>query len=132
MTLEEIADSLPNGFHDTQINSIRIDYVNREITLDVEIWVGDSSEDDSDVYRPAQLTLLRFLFCVIEAPDATYPYHEEKALWVDAGSEETPRIATGIQLPEPLPKGAFTHWFFVNDWNAFIHVAAMDAHISLM
>ena len=127
MTLEEIADSLPNGFHDTHINSIRIDYVNRELTLDLEVWVSDSVEDDADVYRPAQLTLLRFLFCVIEAPDPTYPYQEEKALWVDAGSDENPKK---IQLPEPLPEGAFTHWFFVNDWNAFIHVAAMDARIS--
>ena len=106
--------------------------MNREVTLDLEVWVSDSVEEDSDLYRPAQLTLLRFLFCVIEAPDATYPYQEEKALWVDAGSEETSPASSATKLPGPLPEGAFTHWFFVNDWNAFIHVAAMDARILLL
>jgi hypothetical protein len=26
-----------------------------------------------------------------------------------------------------LPEGSFAYWFFVNNWNSFIHVAAMDA-----
>jgi hypothetical protein len=49
---------------------------------------------------------------------------------VDAGSSNL-RKSSLTRLPEPLPEGAFTHWFFVNNWNAFIHVAAMDAQIIL-
>lgn len=129
MTLDEITDSLPNGFHDAQINSISINYVKREATFDLEIWVAESSQGDSDVYRSAQLKLLQFLFLAIEPPNPRYDYHEEKPLWV-AGSEGQRHISS-TQLPSPLPEGAFTYWFFVHDWNSFIHIAALDAEILL-
>lgn len=132
MTLKEIADTLPNGFHDAQINNISIDYVKREVTLALEIWVSDSLQDDSDMYRSAELKLLQFLFVVIEPPDAKYDYHEEKPLWVDAVSGEPPMRSATTELPALLPAGAFTYSFFVHDWNAFIHLAAIDASISLL
>ena len=127
MTVEEIAASLPNGFHDARIDSISINYVKREVSIDLEVWMAESQED-SEVYRAAELKLLDFLFCVIEPPDATSTYHQGKALWVDAGSGRA--LRSSAELPGSLPKGAFVHWFFVNDWNAFIHVSAMDARIS--
>ncbi len=95
----------------------------------MDIWVAD--EEDPEVYRAAQLTLSQLLFCVMEAPDSKYPYQEEKPLWIGAGSVENSEAPSSTQLPKPLPEGAFVHWFFVNDWNAFIHVAAMDAHLNL-
>jgi hypothetical protein len=104
MTLEEIADSLPNGFHDAQINSITINYVKREMSIVLEIWVAEGPED-SEEYRPAELKVLDFLFCVIEAPDARYTYHERKALWVDAGSGQavlrSPAISCRSRYPKP-------------------------------
>ena len=66
---------------------------------------------------------------MIEAPDPQYPYHEKKPLWVDAGSSNSDEISTSIRLPGPLPEDAFIYWFFVNNWNAFIQVAAMDANL---
>jgi hypothetical protein len=131
MTLDEIADTLPNGFHDAQIKSINIDYVRRVAILDMEILMADSIEDRTETYRAAQLILSRLLFLVIEAPDSKYPYQEERALWVDAGSEKSTETLAPRPRPTPLPDNAFTHWFFVNNWNAFIHVAAMDAALEL-
>ena len=61
MTLEEIDLSLPNGFHDSTILGVRLDYVQ---------------------------------------PTAN-----------------------------PLLADAFTYWFFINNWNAFIHVAALGAKL---
>jgi hypothetical protein len=130
MTLEEIADALPNGFHNAQINSIRINYVKREVTLDLEIWVSDLSEENSDIYRLAELKLFHLFALIIESPEAGYDYHEEKPLRVDAGSDQE-SIVPLTQLPAPLPEGAFTYWFFVHDWNSFIHVAARHAEIVL-
>ena len=131
MTLDEIAASLPNGFHDAKIKSINIDYVNREARFDLQIWIGDDSgtKEERETYRGAQLTLSQLLFCVIDAPDSRYPYHERKALRVDAGSSNSGQISTSVRLPAPLPEHSFSHWFFVNNWNAFIHVAAMDARL---
>jgi hypothetical protein len=130
MTFEEIENNLPNGFHDARINKINLDYVKRVATFDLEICVLDSEDETPEDYRAAKLTLLGLLFCVIEAPESTYPYYEGKSLCVDAGSSNLGKSSL-TRLPEPLPEGAFAHWFFVNNWNAFIHVAAMDAQIIL-
>jgi hypothetical protein len=33
-----------------------------------------------------------------------------------------------MNLP-PIPNGAFANWIYLGDWNAFIFVAAQDAHL---
>ena len=63
---------------------------------------------------------------MIEPPGHPNTSHAEPNL-VDGGSSELEQPAS--QLPKPLPTGAFTYWFFVNNWNAFIHVAAFRAEI---
>jgi hypothetical protein len=128
MNIEEIANTLPNGFHDSQIKSISINFLKREVTLDLEIWFSDSLDDDSEIYRLAELRLLHFVYLVIEPPNPAYDYHEEKALWVDAGSASDSHVSS-TELPGRLPEGAFTYWFFVHDWNSYIHVAALDAEL---
>jgi len=130
MTLKEMEESLPNGFHDARITSITLDYVKRESKFDMEILFSDPDKEDPESYRTATLSLSRFLYCVIEAPDSKYPFQVEKELWVDAGSDKSNHVSS-TQRPGPLPEGAFTYWFFVNDWNSFIHVAALDAEIVL-
>lgn len=128
MTLEDIEDMLPNGLHDARINSINLDYVRSIARFSMEISIaGEEAADPA--FRTALLTLEGLLFCVIEAPDSSYPYHGAKALWVDAGAATSVPTTSPARLPVPLPEGAFGHWFFVNDWNAFIYVAATHAHL---
>ena len=132
MTLDEVAASLPNGFHDADIKSISIDYVAGTATFDLEVWVGDESaakEEGREVYRAAVLILSDLLFCVIDPPDPRYEYYEKKALWVDDASRGAASISTSVTLPTPLPENTFVYGFFVNNWNAFIHVAAMNARL---
>ena len=132
MTLEEVAASLPNGFHDACIKSISTDYVSGTASFDLQLWVGDVSaekKEEREVYRDARLTLSDLLFCVIEPPDPSYPYHDKETLWVDGGTWDSAPPSTSIQLPSPLPENSFVYWFFVNNWNSFIYVAAMAAHL---
>jgi len=131
MRLEEIERMLPNGFHDALLERICVDYVKRCARLDLHVWMGDLRSQDKEsreAYREGQLRLDDLLFCVIEPPDPTYSYYESGSLLLGAGSLKSTEIPSLPQLPGPLPEGAFTHWFFVQKWNAFIYVAAMDAH----
>ena len=60
MTLEELADTLPDGFHDAQISSVSIDYIKREARLIIDLSVGDPSSEDEelrDAYREGELKL---------------------------------------------------------------------------
>ena len=78
--------------------------------------------------RPVVLKLSGLWYFVVVPPDSKYDFHEPKPLWIDAGVELLGPEVSSVKLPE-LPEGAFTFWMYVNDWNAFIHVAAMHANV---
>jgi len=82
-----------------------------------------------EVYRKGELKLSGLLYWVIEPPAANYPYGESKQLLVDAGSLESASFKPSVKLPEPLLAKAFASWIFVQGWNSFMYVAAMDASI---
>ncbi|HEX5704806.1 MAG TPA: hypothetical protein VFX97_16525 [Pyrinomonadaceae bacterium] len=129
MTIEEVLESLPNGLHDAYLRSINIDYAERTAELQLDIWIGDMSLDEEarEARRQVLLKLSGLCYFVVEAPDPKYTFHEAKPLWIDAGGE-SPATEGSTKLPE-TPEGAFTFWMFVHDWNAFIHVAAMQAAV---
>jgi hypothetical protein len=130
MTLDQIENSLPNGFHDARLNKIDINYVSRvakfELQIDIKRY-GDQDKKHEEVHRDGIITLNEVLFIVIEAPDPSYPYQKTKGLWIaDSGKLES--IKPQKAIPETLPEGAFTYYFFINDWNAFIYFSAMSAN----
>ncbi len=132
-TLREIEDQLPNGFHDAYLEAVTLDYVANTATMGVGLCVGDpdaATEEEREAYRKATLVLRGLVFFVIEPPypDPQYEYSEGGGLWLrsgdDASDESGPTAARPLR---PLPEGAFAHWFYVDDWNSFIHVAAREA-----
>lgn len=125
MTIDELARTLPNGFHYVEITSFYIDYVRREVKIMINVWVGDV--EGRETYRPATLTLSGLLFCSIEPPDARYPYQEAGSLTVDTGSVVALTRPPETRLPDVAPAVAFTNWFFVKPWNAFNYVSAQAA-----
>lgn len=130
MTFEEIQDSLPNGLHDARINGITLDYAQRKATFDLEISTSDPDKEGPETYQRVTLSFAPFLYCVIEAPDPNYPFATKGPSRIDAGSYKSEDAELG-PLRASLPDGAFTCWFFVNSWNSFIHVAALNAEIVL-
>lgn len=130
MTIDEISDSLPNGFHDADICSISLDYVKKESVFLIDV---DLSLPDVEVETPSrqgELKLTGLLYCVIEPPAVTFSneYISEKTkLWVVSDSSDFSVLKDCPNLPEPLPDGSFRHWFFISTHNCFIYVAAMDA-----
>ncbi|SRR5258707_15285629 len=132
MTLEQLENSLPNGFHDAEIESIAVDYVSKRAVIKMRLHTGDpgaASEDEREAYKQADLLLSELFYFVIDPPDPTSEFKEKGSVWVSAGTPEKedaplPPVAAGF-----LPDGAFAHWFFVIDWNSFIHVAAMHADL---
>ena len=123
MTIEEIDDSLPNGFHDSYVAAISIDYAKREATFTLKV-------DAQEAYRPAELKLSGLLYLVVEPPDR--PFGEEEFSrgsepWITENSSDFGLLDSAPELPEPIPQGAFRHWFFNSHHNCFIYVAATDA-----
>jgi hypothetical protein len=127
MDLAQIAQILPNGFHDAQVRKIALDYEAHEGVIDLDIWIGDPSANiqrDRDAYRRSELWLRGLVYAILEAPGPGSSIGGGEKLWIDGG-----QYAAGVEVQRPgvpLPTGAFAYWFYVHNWNSFMHFAAMD------
>jgi hypothetical protein len=132
MTLDDLAASLPNGFHDSKLKAVSIDYVNRSASLELDIWICEleaASDSEREKYRPGQVRLSGLIFWVCEPPGIGYPYDIGRRLRIDVGAIQT--LATPPSMPLPsAPVECFTNWIFVAEWNAFIYLAARDAQLT--
>ena len=97
MTIAEMADLFPNGFHDAEVESLCVDHEKRTVTMTVDVWVGSLEDpgDEREAYRRGTLEFRGLHYCAKDVP-------------------LTP------------PAGAFTCRFWVNEWNGFVHLAAQE------
>jgi hypothetical protein len=126
VNLEDIDSALPNGLHDMLVDRLSIDFVARIATLDVSIWIGDLASSvvtEREERRRGDLVLEGLQFCVLEPPDPRYPFAKSDPLWFVDFADADPKVVGAI----PLPPGAFSARFFVNQWNSFVHIAALKA-----
>lgn len=124
MTLAELEATLPNGLHDSECAELRIDFAARTARMSLSVWVGE--DDEPEARRSGVLELTGLQFLSIDPPENGYPFNSAKPLWLS----ECVDPPKSIQLPAPLEKTAFVASFFVNEWNAFIHVSALSASLT--
>ncbi len=127
MKIEDIENNLPNGFHDAFIKNVNIDYSENIVTFNMEVLSNNPDIDKENNYKGGKLILKRVLYCAIEPPDDNYLKKDLESLRIDAGTLDSLETKPMTTLPKTIPEDAFSHWFFVQQWNAFIYVAAFDA-----
>jgi hypothetical protein len=128
MTLEELENALPNGLHDAEVQHSAVDYEQRKVTLQVAVWVGDMDDppERREAYKKGRIEISGLLFLVMEPPDPRYPF-KTSDLRID-GCDMSKNLDP--ELLKSLPGDAFFRSLWVNEWNAFIHIAARDAGIA--
>ncbi len=127
MTFEEVSASLPNGFHDAELQRFEMDYVHRTLRFDLVVWIGDM--DDSrrrEFYRPARLTLDDVAFLVIEPPDANYPWLKAGRIRIDAGEGQPPQSSSTLPVASA---GTRTAWMYLGELNTFLLFSAGNASL---
>ena len=127
MTFSEVAASLPNGFHDSELQRFEMDYVHRKLQFDLVVWIG--AMDDTrrrELYRPARLTLDNVAFFVIEPPDTSYSWLKSGAIRIDAGEGQPGQSATA--LPS-APDGTSMTWMYLGELNRFLLFSAGNASL---
>jgi hypothetical protein len=134
MTLDDILDrSFPHAtFHGAVIEHVSLDYLSREAIFDCLICIGDPDaprEETRETRHRRRLIFSNLLYCVIDPPDAAYPFQQANGLWVSSDGPIDAGLVARRQLPARLPDDAIAHWFFINDWNAFIYVAAQKVRL---
>jgi hypothetical protein len=127
MTFKEVAASLPNGFHDAELQRFEMDYVHRTLRFDLVVWIGDM--DDArrrELYRPAHLTLDDVAFLVIEPPDITYPWLNAGRIRIDSGEGQPPQSSSTLPV---APAGTRTTWIYLGELNRFLLFSAGNASL---
>jgi hypothetical protein len=130
MTLEELEHTLPNGLHDAEVQRIIVDYARRSVTLDLAVWVGDMDDppERRKAYKKGRIEISGLLFLVMESPDPKYPFMTSD-LRID-GCNQSKKLDEA--LLRSLPSDSFFRSLWVNEWNAFIHIAAKSADMVWM
>jgi hypothetical protein len=127
---DKIEASLPNGFHDAELQKLVIDYVAMEVQVTLDVWIGLMGDSElRESYRKAVLTLSGLIFWISEAPSFDYPYDLSGGINIDSGSIADLEEASKDHLP-PIPSDAFGNYFYVNDWNSLIFFAEKDASLT--
>lgn len=117
------------SFHDSTIIKISVDFLTREVKCDCIIFVGNPDGGDTQLIEAAgALTFTGILYIAVEPPYPNYPYHEGGLDISYDGAVDSTNFKHAIpKLPEPLPDDAFSHCFFINNWNSFMFLAATGA-----
>ena len=127
MTFEEVAASLPNGFHDAELQRFEMDYVHRTLRFDLVIWIGDIDDSQRrELYRPARLTLDDVAFLVIEPPDINYPWLKAGRIRIDAGEGQPPHSSSTLPV---APAGTRTTWVYLGELNTFLLFSSGNASL---
>jgi len=130
MNLAEIEVPLPWGFHDACLERLDIDWAGSRLELTLRLMMSSHQDED----QRAKVVVRGLVYCTIDPPvvhtsqSAQPAPRATSALWIDSGEGPGGDDAKA-RLPPP-PPGCFLHWFFVYDWNAFIHICARDAELT--
>ena len=98
--------------------------------LDLAVWVGnmENPPERREAYKHGRVEIAGLLFLVMEPPDSKYPF-TRAGLTID-GCDMNKNLKG--DLLKSLPPDCFFRSLWVNEWNAFIHVAARSADIVWM
>lgn len=120
MTLAELAETLPWGFHDATLLGLEIDYAGARATIDLDVLL----EGRPVLVRRARVSLVGVAYLAIEPPDRRYGIQPPGLIDIHP---------TSAAQRAGLPPCKATHQrdsIFVNGWNSFIHVACEAATLT--
>jgi hypothetical protein len=128
MNIDELEADLPNGFHDSRLRTFSSNPAQRRAEFVLDVWLGDlqrSAASERDRHRAARLELLGLAYLIVDDPDPRYATSDLERVQIDAcGPDDDP------DRSRQVPEGGFAGRFFVTEWNAYIHFAALEARLT--
>jgi hypothetical protein len=133
VTIEELEGALPNGFHDAEIFSFEVDYAAGIAKFRMNLLVGwpDDPEPERQAYQEAILVVSGLCFFSVDPPSSKYPFLPDgKPICVSGDAAKSDHLPSLADLVARFPDGTWCYRFFVDDWNAFIHVAGRHGKVT--
>ena len=126
MTIEELEDKFPNGFHDAHLVGMTVDFPFASACVELDV---DCDDPDPNFYTRIKFRLTGLSLFVVEPPDIRISLSYGETL--DAsGYETSDKMLPNLEsYRKNAPAGSFFYSFFMNHWNCFIHLAAMNVEL---
>lgn len=129
MTLADVEATLPNGFHDAEIEQFIWDYRTNSASFTMELWVAEQGNQSQEVYRKGRLDLKGIIFITIDPPDIK-PYKASLGTLRIDGLTTTESILPNLAtLTETVTQCINPYSFYVDNWNSYIHIAAKESEL---
>jgi hypothetical protein len=131
MTFEKLEMELPNGFHDAEIRTINVDFLNRSIVIGMNLHASMPDNLDPERYRPGTLRVVSPYLFFIEPPDPRYHFVPSGRPINATGNPVIVGKDTVVDhLLAVLPPNATVYLFFLDDWNSCLYVAGASVEFS--
>jgi hypothetical protein len=132
MTLAQIDEILPNGFHDAKIEQLIWNFQTNSAVFNIEFWVA-TEEKEREKRQTGRVELQGVIFLAVDPPQPRQldpkPYHPSGTLQIDGVLTNESIFPCLPTLKSALPHGIEIFSFYVVNWNSFIHIAATEAPI---
>jgi hypothetical protein len=126
MRLDDLEAELPNGLHDAIVSSYAFLEAERQVDIDLSIWIGDPAAQDHatrERHAKARLQLLGVTHWQPEPPHPQSFGPTLRGVCIDTCAAES-------TTSTPIAEGCFAGRLFVVEWNAFIHFVAQDVGLT--
>jgi len=134
MTLAQIDEMLPNGFHDAEVEQFIWNFQQNSAVFDIDFWIATGDDHDREKRRRGRIELQEIAFIAIEPPDPREsdprPYSSSLGtLQIDGSLADAKSFPQLPKLRPNLPADAEIFSFYVVNWNSFIHISAIKARL---
>ena len=117
-------------FHDSQLESLNIDFATGTVKLEFSIPCGFTPKDELAYqlsYQRGTLEFTGLLFYYVDPATFSAEANDRSGLWITSdGPLPDKEVDLAIEIPRTLPDGAFAHYFYSSTSNSFIVIAAMQ------
>ena len=125
MTLEDLEEQLPWGFHDAYLARLELDWIHRTLTLELRVQIGKHQETDQ--LARVVVSGLEFFVALPPQPDPTDLTPADELPWIDSGSG---RIENDMTPLPSVPEGCFLHYFYTRGTWQYFYVCGRDAKLA--
>ncbi len=129
MTIEELEDKLPNGFHDAEIVSLSTNFLIGTCCLQLDV---DYSDPGPTGFRRMKLIFDGVSLLIFEPPETEDPSLRKESICASGYATTEEMLPNLESYRKSAPPGTFFYSFFLPGFNCYIHIGALAAALEPM
>ena len=126
MTIEELENRFPNGFHDAYLVGLTVEFPSASACVELDV---DCDDPDPAVYTRIKFRLNGLSLFIVDPPDVRIALSYGETIWVSGCETSDEMLSDLATYRKNVPPGSFFYSFFMSHWNCFVHLAATNAEL---